>query len=99
MDGTMRIFERRFAIYMMLLIYKNPGKTKSWLVKYDNINYKTKYARLDELEDAGLIMIDEDKRISNTKLVYPTELGKKIGKKLWDIHEMIGLIECEMDEY
>ena len=99
MDGTMRVFESRFSIYLMILIYKNPGKTKTWLAKYDDFNYKSKYARLDELEAAGLIEIDDDKRMSNTKLVYPTELGKKVGKKLWDIHELIGFKECEMDDY
>ena len=95
----MRILEKKFAAYLLVIIYNNEGMSKSAIANMDKGNLFSKYARLDEMESAGIIRIDSDKRFHNTKLVYLTDTGKEIARRLNEIHDMLPPSECTGEEY
>ena len=99
MDSTPRLFERKFATYMLLLICKEPGRTKTYYVEHDPKYIRTKHERIDELEEAGLIWIDKDPRKGNTRLLYPTEEGKIIGDAILSVYDKIKGPEVDPEDY
>ena len=99
MDGTMRILEKRFAQYLLIRICQQPGQTKTYYATLDPKNVMTKNDRMKELEQAGLIRVDQTDRINNKKLVYPTDRGMKVGKILVELHDALEYIECREEEY
>ena len=99
MDSTPRIFERKFATYMLLLICREPGHTKTYYVEYDPKFVRTKHMRIDELERAGLIWIDKGSRKGNTRLLYPTVEGKAIGDAILAAYPKIKGQDVDPDDY
>ena len=99
MDSTPRIFERKFATYMLLLICKEPGRTKTYYVEHDPKFIRTKHERMDELEEAGLIWVDKDPRKGHTRLVYPTDEGKAIGDAILKVYPKIQQPDVDPEDY
>jgi len=100
MDATMRVFERRFAVYLLILIYRNPNQPKSYYIYYDPKFSRTKHDRLEELEAAGLIesYFAEDNK--KNKLLRLTKAGDKVASALVSIYpDMGGKVEVDPDEY
>lgn len=99
MDATMRPLEKRFSLYLLLLVYRNPGQSKSWLFNQDGKNFRIKGDRLDELEQMGLVRYDKAPRISNVILVYPTDAGAKIAEAILSVYPDIRQQECDPEDY
>lgn len=99
MDATMRPLEKRFSLYLLLLVYKNPGQSKSWLFNQDGKNFRIKGERLDSLEEMGLVRYDRTPREKNTILVYPTEAGSRIAKAILDVYPDIKTDQCDPKDY
>lgn len=99
MDATMRPLEKRFSLYLLLLVYKNPGQSKSWLFNQDGKNFRIKGERLDSLEEMGLVRYDRTPREKNTILVYPTEAGSRIAEAILSVYPEIKQQECDPEDY
>lgn len=99
MDATMRPLEKRYSLYLLLLVYKNPGRMKSWLYNQDGKNFRIKADRLDELERMGLVRYDDAPRKSKVIYVYPTEAGKTIAEAILSTYDSINVQECEPEDY
>ncbi len=99
MDATMRPLEKRFSLYLLLLVYKNPGQSKTWLFNQDGKNFRIKGDRLDALEEMGLVRYDKEPRVSNVILVYPTEAGKTIAEAILSVYPDIKKQECDPEDY
>lgn len=77
---------RKYSIYLLNLIKNNPGKTKTELIRmYDpsdkNNNERTKFVRLQDLEDEKLIENKSDEREGgrwNSMCLYITPKGQRI---------------------
>ena len=90
MDATLRVFERRFAVYLLVLIYRNPDQPKSYYIYYDPKFSRTKHERLEELEAAGFIesyFSDDNKK---NKLLRLTKAGDIVAKAMVSVYPMIG---------
>lgn len=99
MDATYRPLEKRYSIYLLVLIYKNPGQSKSWLFNQDGKNLRIKAERLEELHQMGLVRYDDAPRKSNTMYVYTTEAGDILAEALIKITDIVGMKECDPEDY
>ena len=76
------VLERKFAIYVILCVKEMPGSTKSDIIKKDEGNERTKFLRISELIDEGIIMVDDTKRQHNAIKLYLTPLGQEVANHL-----------------
>lgn len=76
------VLERKFAIYIILCVKEMPGATKSEVIKKDEGNERTKFLRINELIEAGIIMVDDTKRQHNSIKLYLTPKGQEVAKYL-----------------
>ncbi len=78
------ILERKFAIYVILTVKKYPGCTKTDVLGMTNRH--TKFARINELIDCGIIDADDEKRQHQTIKLYLTPKGQEIAALLEQIY-------------
>lgn len=95
----MRIFQKRFAIWILLRILENPGRPKKEIIEEDQGSHMAKYVALKDLVDAGLVKVDEDGYVYGPKPLYLTDLGEKVATGLKAIHDLMPLSECSSREY
>lgn len=99
MDATTLIIEQRFATFILLNVYRNPGILKKDAVREDEGSMRVKYQTLGKLIDYGLIREDDQKYKHNAKPLFCTEMGEKVGKHLEAIHDVLPARECTPEEY
>ncbi len=56
------------------------GSIKSDIIKKDEGNERTKFLRINELIDEGIITVDDTKRRHNSIKLYLTHKGQKVAK-------------------
>ena len=76
------ILERKYALYVILCVKEMPGSTKSEIIKLDPRNERTKFLRIKELIDAGIIKVDDVQRQHNAMKLYLTEKGQVMANYL-----------------
>ena len=76
------VLERKYALYIILCVKKMPGATKTEIIKLDPGNDNTKFTRIKELEEAGIIRIDDVKRQHNAMKLYLTNKGQVLANHL-----------------
>lgn len=76
------ILERKYTISIILSVKNMPGSTKSDIIKMEEGNERTKFLRIGELIDAGIIMVDDTKRQHNAIKLYLTPLGQEVANHL-----------------
>lgn len=81
MDEPYGVLEHRCAIEMLLAVRDNPGLKKKDLMGMDGGNASTRFMRLRELTDAGLLTVGGD-RMHNTMRMYLTPTGQEVAKHL-----------------
>jgi len=99
MDATMLILQQRFAMFILLRIYENPGIYKKEAVDEDAGAMGAKYETLAQLIEAGLVYEDDKKYVHNKKPLFLTDKGTEVAKRLQEIHEILPYSECESREY
>ena len=95
----MRVFDQRFASYILLRIYSRPGISKKEAVDENGGSISAKYDTLRSLIDAGLVEVQGENSMFETKTVTLTDLGRNVAERLWEIHEMMPHFECDSREY
>lgn len=99
MDATYRVLERRYAIYLLNLIYEYPGRSKMFYKCYDSGFKSTKNQRLLELEEAGFIRSDNSPRNHGSVLLFCTESGEKLAETFKAIRKSLPETVCLPEEY
>ena len=99
MDATTLIIEQRFATFILLNVYRNPGILKKMAVDEDGGSMRVKYQTLNKLIDYGLIREDEQKYKHNAKPLFCTDMGNIVGENLERIYQALPHRECNPDEY
>ena len=99
MDATMLILEQRFALFILLNVYRNPGMMKCEAVDFNGGSGRAKYDMLDKLINAGLIKEDLRTFKYNARPLYCTELGPKVCELLEVIYNLLPHLECKTSEY
>lgn len=77
----MDILEKRYAMYVILAIDSHPMSTKTEIMRLGPGNEKTKFQRINELIDIGLIEYREAEGYSTKRLVLSEE-GRKMATKI-----------------
>lgn len=82
------LLERKYALYLLMLLDHYPNTTKTELMRMDEGNEKTKFVRLTELIDAGLVEYVElnGRRTNRLQL---SELGKELIPKIKKIGSVL----------
>lgn len=99
MDATTLIIEQRFATFILLNVYRNPGILKKMAVDEDGGSMRVKYQTLNKLIAYGLIREDEQKYKHNAKPLFCTDMGNIVGENLERIHQALPYKECSSEEY
>ena len=96
-QDDLEILERRYAMYILLALEKNPMSTKTEIMRLDSRNEKTKFVRIQELMDAGLIEY-RTTDTGATKINLSAE-GESIVKKIKKIRlELLKLSNKNTDD-
>ena len=91
------VIAKKYALNMLLYIEKNPDRTKSEIIQanmtedYVDLfpSKRTKFTRLTDLQDVGLIKVDSQPRQFNTMLVSLTDEGKEVAKAIRELYNTI----------
>ena len=96
-QDDLEILEKRYAMYILLALEKNPMSTKTEIMRLDPGNEKTKFIRIQELMDAGLI----EYRTTDTctTKICLSAAGESLAKKIKKIRlEVLRLSNKNTDE-
>ena len=96
-QDDLEILEKRYAMYILLALEKNPMSTKTEIMRLDPGNEKTKFIRIQELMDAGLI----EYRTTDTGAtkICLSAAGESLAKKIKKIRlEVLRLSNKNTDE-
>jgi hypothetical protein len=94
-DKDMGLLERRFAMYILLSVDKHPLSTKKEIIKLSEGFEKTKFIRIQELMDAGLIEYRKNADTRNRAKIVLTEDGKKIVASIKVIRRVLSKLSEE----
>ena len=79
------VLSRPQAIRILLRVRGMAPCTKSQIIKYPGSSDRTKWLRLNDLREAGLIEIDERPRFQNARVVRLTPKGEEVADLLVQI--------------
>lgn len=80
------LLEQKFSIYVILQVKNNPGASKSQVIGVGN--ERTKYLRIEDMIENGIIMTDGVKREFNVMKLYLTPKGQEIANHLQKIADL-----------
>ena len=96
-QDDLEILEKRYAMYILLALEKNPMSTKTEIMRLDPGNEKTKFVRIQELMDTGLIEY-RTTETGATKICLSVA-GESLAKKIKKIRlEVLRLSNKNTDE-
>ena len=96
-QDDLEILEKRYAMYILLALEKNPMSTQTEIMRLDPGNEKTKFVRIQELMDAGLIGY-RTTETGATKICLSVA-GESLAKKIKKIRlEVLRLSNKNTDE-
>lgn len=76
--SDLELLERKNAIYVLRLVYENPGMMKTEIMNAEGSNSGTKNARLDDLTDAGLLICKKDFSRGKKYGYYLSDTGREV---------------------
>lgn len=98
MDVAVDVLDKKYVIPILLNLRDNPGIGKSELFRnLKDGNNKTIYIRLNELQAAGLIQVDTERRKHNTVLLYLTPQGQKVAAHIRDAVDAIRELQIKTE--
>lgn len=89
MVNTLELFERKFALYVILAVKDNPGMTKTEVLRLDNGNERTKFLRINELIEEGIISVKNEREQHNAMRLYLTPKGQEISVSIEKIRSIM----------
>lgn len=92
MQDDLAILEKKYAMYILLAVDKNPMSTKTEIMRLEPGNEKTKFTRLQELIEFGLIEYKSGEQYNSMKLIL-TPAGQDLVIKIKKIRLSILKLE------
>lgn len=80
-QDDLEIFEKKYAMYVLLAIEKNPMCTKTDIMRLESGNEKTKFMRIQELMEFGFISYAADNDHKSLRMVL-TPQGQDAANKI-----------------
>lgn len=97
-DVAVDVLDKKYVIPILLNLRDNPGIGKSELFRnLKDSNNKTIYIRLNDLQAAGLIHVDTERRKHNTALLYLTPQGQKVAALLREAVDVVRELEIKTE--
>ena len=94
----MDLLERKFAMYVLLAIDKQPKSTKTDIMRLESGNEKTKFQRINDMIQAGYVELAQVDGYSTKRLVL-TQDGEDLVKKIKKIrYALISKANKNVDE-
>ncbi len=81
-DYILDILERKYSIYVILAVRNYPGSTKTEILRLDPGNERTKFLRINDLIEAGIVMVSEERKQHNAMRLYLTPKGQEVANYL-----------------
>lgn len=88
MQSDLSIFERKYAMYILLAVADNPRSGKSDIVYMERGNFKTKFVRIEELIQTGYLEVTAGEHWKTMALVL-TPKGEKAVEAIRRLHDLI----------
>ena len=97
-QDDMDLLERKFAMYVLLAIDKQPKSTKTDIMRLESGNEKTKFQRINDMIQAGYVELAQVDGYSTKRLVL-TQDGEDLVKKIKKIrYALISKANKNVDE-
>lgn len=82
------VLESKYAMRVLAEICVNPGMTKTEVMRLDG-GEKTRYVRVNELIEAGLVEARQGDGCANAFALYPTPAGETVGNHIRGINRVM----------
>jgi len=89
MENTFEILERKFSLYVIMAVKENPGSMKTEIIKLKEGNERTKFERINDMIEEGIIVIGDEYRQHNAMRLYLTPKGQEIAGHLEKIRQVL----------
>ena len=94
MAVDLSVLERKSALYILLTVRDNPGLTKTQLMRLEEGNERTKFVRINELIECGLIDSKQGDGQWNSTKLYLTPQGQEIAESIYKISKVLETIDA-----
>lgn len=54
-QNDLEILDKKYSTYVILLVHENPGSTKTDIMRMEDGNEQTKFSRINDLIEAGIL--------------------------------------------
>lgn len=95
MPVDLSVLERKSSLYILLTIRNNPGLTKTQLMRLDEGNERTKFVRMNELIECGLISSRQGDGQWNSTKLYLTEEGQEVAECIDKISKVLSKMDSK----
>ena len=82
----LEVLERKHAMKVLMSVYENGRMNKTELIESISVGASSVSARIDELSEAGLFHVEEEKVPPFRKMVSLTDMGEQIAELISSIH-------------
>ena len=82
MYEALELFEKKYALQMIMTVRDNPGFTKIGIIESEEGNNRTKYLRINEMIENGIIFVKDERNQYNSMRLYLTPKGQEIATYL-----------------
>ena len=91
-DDDLSILERKYAMYVLLAISEHPMTRKTDIMRLQQQNERTKFERINELIDAGLIECTVPEGYKRDRMIL-TEEGEELVKSIKKIRTILRRVQ------
>ncbi len=91
-DDDLGILEKKYAMYVLLAVSEHPMSTKTEIMRLQQQNERTKFDRINELIDAGLIECKVPEGFKRDRMVL-TEDGEELVKSIKKIRTVLRRVQ------
>ena len=99
-EQILDVLSRRFALYVLMEVREHPGASKRDVTNREPLYIRTKFERIDDLVEAGLISENREPRQHATVKLYLTPEGQEIADCIARIVDCAkGLPDLEEEDF
>ena len=90
MEELIELLNRKYCIFILMQIAENPGATKTDILNIEPGNERSKFLRIGDLIEHGLVTMDDENRKHNTIKLYLSPMGQEIVKHIRTMLDIYG---------
>jgi len=96
-EDDFEILEKKYAIYVLMALAEHPMSTKTEIMRLQPRNERTKYERLTEMVELGLIEYTRSEAYAGERLVL-TKDGMELAKILKKARPILKRVKSNSDD-